>query len=656
MRLLGNVWLTLILLSACGLAASPPPEIAEEKLADSDDIQVKPDAPFTADQDADHAEASDIAGEAPDATAIETAAPLADAGNDALAFDVTQTAVMTPLFGADPPATQNGKGHFLQTLVWGNRQWIADSHDGFLHFDMQALQLPLQNWTVLGQPACSRLIRHNNDLWCANRSSWLLHLEMNAGGQDKLALNKIELNDVVQVEGIAAQSDALWLAVHKAGLRAQSLSFPYEKIPLQLPLNLGDVWDLRASGNDRLLLARGADGLAVLDVGGQNAKSPQITAFLPLPGVAAFLQISGNWALVGSLSHGLHVVDISQPDHPKLRGTLKVPDCVHYSAIVGDLILVAGGTHIYAVDVPSPGPFAPLRARAVLASPHYAMDIAAIGNDAVTAEFEMVRRLHLDPNGKADVPLVLPHVVQSPVVKLGDALKATLRMDNVGNKTIVINEIRWIETSGSGEQLLKGLAVPADSGLTVQIKPIKTFQGQLKHKLLIYIKDIAEPVAVRFDEVTSLQAGDSLPALQYQDAKGKSWDVAQMTKGKVAVVLVAAESCPIGFLAQVALQTDLAAHLADGTVAAVAINPWDKPTVAEAQILTLSYPVLYTPLTTSDNQANSQILDVSLSQQNLAGPPMPIVYVLGKGGKIVLAQWGWNAGVLRAVEQALKVP
>lgn len=149
------------------------------------------------------------------------------------------------------------------------------------------------------------------------------------------------------------------------------------------------------------------------------------------------------------------------------------------------------------------------------------MDIAALGNDAVTAEFEMVRRLHVDAKGNSDVPLVLPHVVQSPVVKVGDALKATLRLDNVGDKPIVINEIRWIETSGSGQQLLKGLVIPVDGGLTVQIKPTKTFQGQLKHKLLIYVKDIAEPLAVRFDEVTSLQPGDTLPPLQYQDAKGK---------------------------------------------------------------------------------------------------------------------------------------
>lgn len=113
---------------------------------------------------------------------------------------------------------------------------------------------------------------------------------------------------------------------------------------------------------------------------------------------------------------------------------------------------------------------------------------------------------------------------------------------------------------------------------------------------------------------------------------------------------------PHRFLAQIALQTDLASQINSGAIAAVAINPWDRPTVAEAQILTLSYPVLYTPLTTADSQANSQILDVTLAQQNLAGPPMPIVYVLGKEGKILLAQWGWNAGVVRSVEQALKVP
>lgn len=563
--------------------------------------------------------------------------------------------LLTPMFDADPPATKYGKGHYLQTIVWDDHQWIADSHDGFLRFDMAQAMPPLQNWLVYGDPHCSRFTRNNNDLWCADRSSWVQHLTVKAGTQEKLAVNKIDLKEIIQVEGMTAQNDTLWLAAHKAGLRALKLSTPYDKIPLQLPSDLGDVWDVRAIGQERLVLARGVGGLVVLNVSADNAISPKVTATLPLPGLAVFLQISGNWALVGALSDGMHLIDLTNPDKPLLRGTLKVPDPVHYSTIVGDLVLVAAGDHIYALDLPKPGAATPLVTRAVLPSTRFAMDLAPIGADVVTAEFEMVRRLHVDPTAISDVPLVLPRVVQVPLAKVGAALKTTLRLDNVGSKSIVIKDIRWIEGSGAPVALVKGQVLLAGTGASFTLAPVKTMQGVLKHKLLVYVENMADPLIVPFNEVTTLQPGDVLPPLQYQDAKGKNWDVQQAISGKVGVVLVAAESCPIGFLAMAAMSTDLAPQLANNTVMAFAINPWDLPKIAEAQILSLNCPVLYTPLTTKDGHDYSEILDVTLGQPNLAGAPMPLVYVIGKNGKIVLAQQGWNAAVTRAIDEAQKV-
>ena len=66
----------------------------------------------------------------------------------------------------------------------------------------------------------------------------------------------------------------------------------------------------------------------------------------------------------------------------------------------------------------------------------------------------------------------------------------------------------------------------------------------------------------------------------------------------------------------------------------------------EHSALSLAFPVLYSPLTTSDSHGWSEVLDVTLGQPSIAGPPMPIVYVVGSDGVITLARWGYQKATL----------
>ena len=99
--------------------------------------------------------------------------------------------------------------------------------------------------------------------------------------------------------------------------------------------------------------------------------------------------------------------------------------------------------------------------------------------------------------------------------------------------------------------------------------------------------------------------------------------------------------------------TALGPLLKSGEIGAFAIDPWDKPGVAESAALDLPFPMLFSPLNTNDGHDWSEVLDLKLGQAVKEGPPMPIVYVVDKAGLIVHAGWGWQTSeVLAALTQA----
>ena len=140
-------------------------------------------------------------------------------------------------------------------------------------------------------------------------------------------------------------------------------------------------------------------------------------------------------------------------------------------------------------------------------------------------------------------------------------------------------------------------------------------------------------------------------------ATGKLHDVAAELAGKPGVVVVAAYSCQVAFLGLASAATALGPLLKSGEIGAFAIDPWDKPGVAESAALDLPFPMLFSPLNTNDGHDWSEVLDLKLGQAVKEGPPMPIVYVVDKAGLIVHAGWGWQTSeVLAALTQAKGTP
>jgi hypothetical protein len=559
------------------------------------------------------------------------------------------------------PPTKAGSAHFMAGHVWQNRLWIAGSQDGYVSFDFPAQPVgnQMQNWTVWGDNTCNRLERVGSTLFCASRNGFVLVLQTDPATQQKVAMHQVWLGEKLCTEGLAAHGSRLHVAVHGKGLRALDTKPPYAVLPVTTPPAVEDAWDLEPLDANHLALADGAGGLKILSVAGNKAAEPSVVAHLPLPGRSAFLHEQQGRLVVGALGGGLHLVDVAQPAAPKLQGTLTLPNAVYGVTVHLDTIFAAAGHHLVAVDLPPPGkPLAPLQPRAAIASRYFALDVDPFGAGLLSAEFRQVRRFDLDLEFNAGPVMLAPTAVFGRVAAEGAPLKTTLRLHNVGAAPLELKNLRVLDPAGN--QGVPGQwSVPPGHSVAIPVAVKKVGKGAANHTVRWSTNDPAQREAhAPFGETTWLQPGDTLPAgLQWHDAAGQNFVVADHFKGKVGVLLIAADSCPVAFLALAAAAQDLQPWLAGGKagaqVAALAVNPWDKPGVnPEVQVLPLPFPMLYSGLTTNDGHDWSDVLDVTLGQPIPWGPPMPIAYVVGVDGVIRHAAWGWDSGLIHEAIQA----
>ncbi len=563
------------------------------------------------------------------------------------------------------PPTAAGGAHLLQAVVWDQRMWVAGAQDGIVSFDFPKTPPnpapSLQNWQVHGEAFCDRLARADNVVFCSSRSALVKAVSL---GPEQAVLSKtlISLDDSPCVEGMAASNGLLYLAAHGQGLRAISATAPFAAKVVQNPPELNDAWDIAAlqvgsAGNGhRLLVADGANGLRLLDVEGAKALAPIVLASLPLPGRAAFLDVKDNRVAVGALGGGVHLVDVTPQNKLILLGSSQLPSDVYGVALHGSRLVAASGHQVVAWLMPAIGQQGPLQVAGLLPSKYFALDVKSFGADLLSAEFQAVRLLKLDATMQQAAALVVPLLVTAPATKVGDAIQTSLRLTNLGGSPATFGKLLFREVKGAaGLELSTPQPLGPGQSVTLPIAAPKTIKGLQEHELALSTNDPSQlQVGVMLIEVTWLQPGDPLPVVQYQDAAGKLVDVNKLFQGKVGVLIVGAHTCQVAFLGLASAGTALLPLLLDGQIAAAAVDPWDLPSVPEAKALTLPFPMLYSPLTTPDGHDGSEVLDSKLGQPIKYGPPMPIVYVVGKDGKIALAQWGWETGLILDAIQAAK--
>ena len=566
--------------------------------------------------------------------------------------------VLTQLSWTATPPTQWGGAHLLQGSSQGDKLWVAGSQDGLVSFDLPPPPAPLPaklaGWTVHGGAFCNRLLQHAGRVYCSSRANYLQVFTLDLA-QPVQTPTKVTLQ--APSEGLTVRGDTLWVASHSGGLVPRQATPPYGPVAAKMTSTLQDAWDVVPVGPDALVVADGRFGLKVLqvDLAGQWTQ----TAALALPGTCIAVQLAGTTALVSALGGGLHAVDVSVPSVPKLLATLQYPGVAVGAALLPEGLVLAGGHHVLATAWPPP-PNVPWMPRKLLPTLGYALDaVPGPPGQVRTAEFLGVRQWQWGvlPNAKVPLLWTVP-TVTSKVSKIGDKLVVQVPIANLGGQPLHVGPIVVNENPGAQPviTIVPGQWV-VQPGQTLQLAvPLtKTVKGATAHQIHLYSDDPDGQTPVSWLETTWLVAGDKLPPLVYSEATGKMVSVTEHFAGKVGVLMVGAQSCPVAALALAALSADVQAQLATGKVAALGINPWDKPALTpEVAAIATTFPMLYAPMTTSDGHDASEVLDQLLGQPAVTGPPMPIVYVVDKKGVIVLAKWGYDPGlVLGAVQQAL---
>jgi hypothetical protein len=88
-------------------------------------------------------------------------------------------------------------------------------------------------------------------------------------------------------------------------------------------------------------VADGGSGLQVIDI--TNPESPRIVGSVDTPGNAMGVAVSGTHAYVTDGNRGLQVIDITDPESPEIVGSVDTPDKARGVAASGSLACVADG-------------------------------------------------------------------------------------------------------------------------------------------------------------------------------------------------------------------------------------------------------------------------------------------------------------------------
>jgi hypothetical protein len=100
-------------------------------------------------------------------------------------------------------------------------------------------------------------------------------------------------------------------------------------------------------------VAAGSHGLIVVDA--SNPASPTIVGAVDTPGNADDVRVVGNLAYVADGPSGLEIVDVTNPTQPRIVGSVDTPGDASDVIVAGQLVLIAdGGSGLQIIDVSNP--------------------------------------------------------------------------------------------------------------------------------------------------------------------------------------------------------------------------------------------------------------------------------------------------------------
>ncbi len=143
----------------------------------------------------------------------------------------------------------------------------------------------------------------------------------------------------------------------------------------------GTASDVAVSGAYAYIANR-ETGLLVIDI--SNPQSPRLVGSIDTPGSAYAVAVSGTYVYIADLDHGLQIVDVHDPTNPVLAGNADTPGSAVGVAVAGTFAYVAdGGAGLQVIDVANP---ATPQLLGGADTPDFAQDLAVAGNHVYVAD------------------------------------------------------------------------------------------------------------------------------------------------------------------------------------------------------------------------------------------------------------------------------
>jgi len=555
-----------------------------------------------------------------------------------------------------PPSTVFGGAHLLHGEASGQLFLVNGYWDGLVTFDFSAPappdKPPYWGWNTHPFQKFVRTARTPGFLWATHRTNVTCAIPLDETSGQPGKMIAITAAQGMHLEGLGPRGDLMWIAARTAGLRALSSSPPYTFLDVTSPPELQDAWDVKAVGESHLVVGDGKDGLKILSLA-NNVYSPALVSQVAIPGYSAFLHVQGTKVYVAALDHGAHVVDLATPAQPKLTGSLMLDIPFYDLRPAGGTLLGSAGHELLLIDETPGG----LKVRNGRRSTAWAMGTSLSGGKVYAAEFRAAARYKLDTKLAPGPVLVLPGYVSLPYYSKPAGVSTQVKLRNIGTEPLVVQSVQFMDDPtlpSKTVEIAKDITVDSlDSKLVTLTLPLVK-KGFSKHKLVFFANDTgSQPYGMELLVIESdgVQPGEAFPSdVLLLDKQNKQLSLSTLVQGKPTVFVMGSSTCPLAFIELYAMGYDLHDVFASGKVLGVIGDPWSAPGANENDALDTGFVHLFAPPPTSGQGDMTKGL---LWQPQLFGPPMPIVYVVGKDGIVRHVQWGYDRVAVKAAVDAM---
>ncbi len=335
----------------------------------------------------------------------------------------------------------------------------------------------------------------------------------------------------LSVEGLAAEGNFLYAAVHKDGLRV------LENTGAALTLrgsvtSLNNAWAVEANAG-LLYVADGDGGVAIVDA--QNPAAPVEVGRTTIEGTAQqiALDVSTMHAYVSAGAAGMIVVDVSDPTSPVQVGRADTPGTTTQISLADGRAFVADWNDVRVYDIADPTQPQLIAVEAIpVESFPRILGVGAAGNLAFAGEWTGLYVYDLSP--EFSVPQIRVEAAELDVgnVLAGDTRVVATIVENEGPEPLVVSKVEGV-----------GLAVAAapfelSAGEKIAIEV--TLAGSdlpMSGTLHLWSDDPDEPETVVTVVANSptLGVGDVAPDVVLQLTTGGTWSLSE-ERGSVVLL------------------------------------------------------------------------------------------------------------------------